>query len=68
MTMHRTILTLLLTFLASTAHAWGTQGHQVVANLAYAHAAGKRYSLGSSHRICTQVHAAFVFNLLCCVI
>jgi hypothetical protein len=34
--MLRAILTLLLAFLASTAHAWGTQGHQVVANLAYA--------------------------------
>ncbi len=32
----RCLLPLLLSLLSSAAHAWGTKGHQVVANLAYA--------------------------------
>ena len=35
-TIMRRLLPLLLALLVSTAHAWGTQGHHVVANLAYA--------------------------------
>jgi hypothetical protein len=35
-TIMRRLLPLLLAFLTLTAHAWGTQGHHIVANLAYA--------------------------------
>lgn len=37
----RRILPLLLALLASSAHAWGSQGHHVVANLAYAQLTAK---------------------------
>lgn len=32
----RLVLPVVLALLASSAHAWGTQGHHVIANLAYA--------------------------------
>jgi hypothetical protein len=37
----RNLLALILTFLTSTAHAWGTQGHQVIANVAQAQLTSK---------------------------
>jgi hypothetical protein len=39
--MYRYILPLILALLASTAHAWGTQGHQVIASLAQAQLTAK---------------------------
>ena len=35
------LLALLLALAAATAHAWGTQGHHVVVNLAYAQLTAK---------------------------
>lgn len=37
----RRLLALFIVFAAGTAHAWGTQGHQVIANLAYAQLTAK---------------------------
>jgi hypothetical protein len=39
--MFRRSLLIILWLLTSTAHAWGTQGHQVIANLAYAQLTSK---------------------------